>query len=150
VNVAVCSTHPDSGWGYGAMTHARFETPTGAGTLFPQHTHIDRYTQHRPYSPFTCSSYAPCRRSWFLWVPMSTGVQLAKEKKVKYGDRALAHMKGKLSPECVDLINRCMTVDPAKRPTAASALDHAWFQAKLSPEEAEAVRSSNSPPGLKT
>jgi serine/threonine protein kinase len=113
-------------------------------SVFTTHSHRSVHTAH---TILTLHLFVLRALSTVLvmWVPTSAGVQLAKEKKVKYGDRALAHMKGKLSPECVDLINRCMTVDPAKRPTAASALDHAWFQAKLSPEEAEAVRSSNSP-----
>lgn len=58
-------------------------------------------------------------------------VRNAKNKNTLYGDRARRLLRGNLSSECSDFINMCMTVDPAKRPTAAGAFDHPWFSATL-------------------
>eukprot|EP00035_Acanthoeca_spectabilis_P021030 m.435930 g.435930 ORF g.435930 m.435930 type:complete len:555 (-) comp17913_c0_seq1:127-1791(-) len=63
-------------------------------------------------------------------------VKKTTDKHIKYGTRAGRLVRG-LSQEVVDFINVCMTVDPAGRPTAESALDHPWFKAKLSAEEEE-------------
>lgn len=54
-------------------------------------------------------------------------VMKAKERRIKYGTRASRLHGVHISPECADFINKLMTVDPELRPTAAEALDHAWF-----------------------
>ena len=41
---------------------------------------------------------------------------------------------GQLSPEGINFIKRCLTIDPMSRPTAVELLDHEWMQ-----EFAEAI-----------
>ena len=53
-------------------------------------------------------------------------------KKVKAGKFSFSEpIWKKRSPECKDLIEKLLTVDPKKRPTAIEALQHRWIKEQV-------------------